>query len=71
MLNNNLLEAKLPILVSAFIFAVVGFVQLLRFFQQWPVVVDNYSVPLWASALAAMITWSMSGWLLYVAKTKR
>jgi len=36
------------------ILAFIAVVQALRFLQAWPVSVNGYSVPVWASAIAAV-----------------
>ena len=40
--------------VAAPVFAILAVGQAIRFFQQWPVTVNDISVPLWPSAIAAI-----------------
>ena len=40
--------------VASPIFAILAVAQAVRFFQGWPVTVDRFSVPLWASAVGAI-----------------
>ena len=40
--------------LAAPLFGVLAVVQAFRFVQAWPVTVNGYSVPVWASALAAV-----------------
>jgi len=41
-------------ILTTAIFAVIAVVQALRFFQAWPVSINGYEVPVWASAIAAL-----------------
>jgi hypothetical protein len=50
------------ILVSAIFFAILTAVQLIRFLLGWPVVVAGVSVPVWVSALAAIVVGSLAAW---------
>ena len=36
------------------LFAVMAIVQLVRFLQAWPVSINGFAVPVWASAVAAV-----------------
>jgi hypothetical protein len=68
MLCRGASATQLPIKLSALIFAIVGLVQVLRLFGQWTVMINTFQVPLWVSAIAAVVAWTMCGWLLYTAK---
>ena len=41
--------------VAAPLLAVMAIVQAVRFFQAWPVLVNGFDVPVWASAVAALV----------------
>ena len=47
-------------LVSGIIFTVMAFVQLLRTVLGWPVQVDLFTVPVWLSGVAFLITGGMA-----------
>jgi hypothetical protein len=49
-------------LVSGIIFAVMAVVQLIRTLLGWPVQVDLFTVPVWLSGIAFLITGSMAVW---------
>jgi hypothetical protein len=49
-------------MVSGFIFAIVALVQLIRTVLGWPVQVDLFTVPVWFSAIAFLITAGMAIW---------
>jgi hypothetical protein len=55
-------------LVSGIIFTVVAFVQLLRTVLGWPVQVDLFTVPVWLSGVAFLITGGMAVWAFRSAK---
>ena len=42
-------------LVAAPIFGIIAIVQAVRFAQAWPVSVNGFEVPVWASAVAALL----------------
>jgi hypothetical protein len=46
--------------VAAPLFAIMATVQVIRFAQAWPVTVNGYSVPVWASAVAALVFAALS-----------
>lgn len=48
------------LLVSAAVFDLLTLVQVIRLFLRWPVVVAGISVPLWASAVAALVAGSLA-----------
>jgi len=41
-------------IVAAPLFGVMAVVQAVRFAQAWPVTINGFSVPVWASAIAAV-----------------
>lgn len=56
-------------LVSGIIFTVIAFVQLLRTVLGWPVQVDLFTVPVWLSGVAFLITGAMAVWAFRSAKS--
>jgi hypothetical protein len=40
--------------VASPIFAIMAIAQAVRFFQKWPVTINHFSVPRWASAVGAI-----------------
>ena len=50
------------VIVSGVLFALVTFVQVLRFLRQWPVRIASVDVPVWASGIAALIAGSLAFW---------
>src|SRR5438477_294813 len=56
------------IMVSGLVFALFTFVQALRFMRQWPVRVASFDVPLWASAVAALVAAAMTFWAFRTAR---
>jgi hypothetical protein len=55
-------------LVSGIIFAIVSLVQLTRTVLAWPVQIDNFTVPIWFSGVAFLITAGLSAWAFRVAR---
>jgi hypothetical protein len=55
-------------LVSGVIFTLMAFVQLLRTLLGWPVQVDLFTVPVWLSGVAFLITGGMAIWAFRSAK---
>ena len=49
-------------MVSCVIFTIVAFVQLIRTVLGWPVQVDLFTVPVWFSGLAFLVTGGMAFW---------
>ena len=41
--------------VAGVVFSIVAIAHALRFLFAWPVVIANFSVPVWCSALAAVV----------------
>ena len=48
--------------VSGTIFAIVSLVQLTRILMGWPVQIDLFTVPLWFSGVAFIVTGALSIW---------
>lgn len=59
------------VLVSGAFLAVLTCVQLVRLVMQWPVRVATVEVPLWASAIAAVIAGSLAIWAFRVGRSQR
>jgi len=57
--------------VSGLFFALLATVQLVRLILRWPVQVAAVSVPLWASALAVVITGTLATWAFRSAAAVR
>lgn len=55
------------VLVSGLFLALLTCVQLLRLILRWPVTVAGASIPLWASAIAALIAGSLAIWAFRVS----
>ena len=55
--------------VSGVFFGLLAAVQLTRLLFRWPVQVASLSVPLWASALAVVITGVLATWAFRTAST--
>jgi hypothetical protein len=55
-------------LVSGIIFAIVAIVQLIRTVLGWPVQVDLFTVPVWLSGVAFLITGGMAIWAFRSAR---
>jgi len=49
-------------LVSGIVFSVIALVQLIRTILGWPVQVDLFTVPVWVSGVAFLITASLAVW---------
>ena len=42
-------------LIAALVFGLVALLQMLRLILGWPVVVNGFAIPLWASAVACLV----------------
>ena len=42
--------------IAGILFGMIALVQLLRVVQGWEVIVNGFAVPLWASAVVALVT---------------
>lgn len=52
------------ILVSGLAFDAITALQLARLLLGWPVTVAGFAVPLWASAIAAVVAGSLAVWAM-------
>lgn len=48
--------------VSATIFGVVAFIQAIRAFNQWPVQIGPFAIPVWFSWLAVVVAGALCVW---------
>jgi hypothetical protein len=46
--------------VASPVFGLLAIVQAVRFFEQWPVTIQDFPVPVWASAAAAIVFAALS-----------
>ena len=53
--------------VSGAFFSLLAIVQLARLLMRWPVQVASVNVPLWASAVAVVVTASLATWAFRTA----
>ena len=54
-------------LVSGIVFSIIALAQLARTLLGWPVQVDLFTVPVWASGVAFLITGSLAVWAFRLA----
>jgi hypothetical protein len=54
------MDQKTFVLLAGVIFAIVALAHLLRIFMDWPIVIDNWSVPMWLSWIAVVIAGGLS-----------
>lgn len=54
-------------MVSGIFFTLLAIVQITRLVMQWPVRVATYDVPVWTSAIAALIAGSLAIWAFRVS----
>ncbi len=62
------MTTKAYLIVSSSIFAVVAVVHLIRFLSGWAVQLGTWSVPLWPSALAVLISAAVAVWGLTLVR---
>ena len=55
--------------VSGAFFSLLAIVQLVRLLMRWPVQVASVNVPLWASAVAVVVTATLATWAFRTAST--
>ncbi len=48
--------------VSGTLFGVIALIQALRIFNDWPMQIAGYSMPMWGSIIAVIIAGGMSVW---------
>ena len=59
-------------IVAAVIFAVVALLHLLRIYMDWPVVIADWSVPMWVSWIALVVAGILAIWgLAFAARVAR
>ncbi len=56
-------------LVSATFFSLVAVLQLLRVLRGWTVVINDFTVPMWASGFAFVVAAALAFWGFRSAKT--
>ena len=61
----------IPRIVAALLLAMVAIAQTVRFFLEWPVTINGFSVPLWASAVLAVVCAGIAVMLWRDGVTKR
>jgi hypothetical protein len=54
--------------VSGTLFAAISLLQLLRALNGWPAQIGGWSVPLWLSWVAAVVTGGLAAWAFRVAR---
>ncbi len=55
-----MLSLKSYLQITGLIFAVVGLVHLIRLFQGWTVVINEWTVPMWVSIFGVLIPWCLA-----------
>jgi len=55
------MNQKTFVLLAGVIFAIVALAHLLRIFMDWPIVIDNWTVPMWLSWIALVVAGDLSG----------
>jgi hypothetical protein len=50
------------VIVSGVVFGVVALLQLARAMYEWPVQIDNFNLPMWASWIAVLVAGSLCVW---------
>jgi hypothetical protein len=59
-------------IVAGVIFAVVALLHLLRIYMDWPVVIADWSVPMWVSWVALVVAGILTIWgLAFAARVAR
>jgi hypothetical protein len=54
------MDQKTFVLIAGVIFAIVALAHLLRILMGWPIVIDNWTVPMWLSWIAVVIAGGLS-----------
>jgi hypothetical protein len=54
------MDQKTFTLLAGVIFAIVALAHLLRIFMGWPIVIDNWTAPMWLSWIALVIAGVLS-----------
>jgi hypothetical protein len=59
-------------IVAAVIFAIVALLHLLRVYMGWPVVIGDWSAPMWVSWIALVVAGVLAIWgLVFAARVAR
>jgi hypothetical protein len=59
-------------IVAGVIFAVVALLHLLRIYMDWPVVIGDWSAPMWVSWIALVVAGILAIWgLAFAARVSR
>ena len=56
------------LLVSRALFAVIAFLHLARLLARWPVVIGDWSAPLWLSGLGLVVAGGLSVWAAQLSR---
>jgi hypothetical protein len=56
------MKMKVYVAVSALIFVLVSLGHLVRLMEDWPVQVGPFNLPVWASAIALLVSGAVAGW---------
>lgn len=56
--------SKTPIKIAAVVFLVIGLVHVSRLVFHFNLVIGNWQVPVWVNAVAAVLAFTLSGWLV-------
>ena len=59
---------RLYLLISGSVFALIGFLHLLRIISQWSIQVGALGIPLWLSWLAIIAAIVLSAWAFRLAR---
>jgi hypothetical protein len=59
-IRTCVMDQKTFVLIAGVIFAIVALVHLLRILLGWPIVIDNWTVPMWLSWIALVIAGGLS-----------
>ena len=54
------MDQKTFTLLAGVIFAIVAFIHLLRIYMGWPVVIGDWTVPMWVSWVALVVAGGLS-----------
>jgi hypothetical protein len=54
------MDQKTFVLLAGVIFAIVALAHLLRIFMGWPILIDNWTVPMWLSWIALVVAGGLS-----------
>ena len=63
------MSLKTFLLLASIIFAIVALAHLLRVFMGWPIIIDNWTVPMWLSWIALVIAGGLGFFGLRLARS--